>query len=283
MADGLVVATGDPALGCAWLPKNRYGENTPIMAESELGAVAPPVAVLVRLSSKRLPAKALLRFGRDVLIGSVVDGVSRATLPSGSVVVTSDQESDDPLVRWCTDRAIQVMRGPLENVADRLLRCADSLDAPAVVRISGDSPFIDPSLIDHAVALWMRDSLDLVTNVFPRSYPKGQSVEVISTQALRELLQQSDLEPEDLEHVTPAFYRSSSNWRIRNFTPRGSELTDLRPIDLPSLQMSVDDETDLQLARLVATQVFMDERIRPSWTDVARAYFNIQRGSLDAP
>lgn len=70
------------------------------MADLEFDPTLRPVALLARLSSKRLPAKALLPFGRDVLISSVADGGSPALHLSGTVAVTSDHKSDDPLVKW---------------------------------------------------------------------------------------------------------------------------------------------------------------------------------------
>jgi spore coat polysaccharide biosynthesis protein SpsF len=253
------------------------------VGEPAFDPAIPPVAVLVRLSSKRLPGKALLPFGRDVLISSVLDGVSRAIHPSGTIIVTSDHKSDDRLAGWCKERDLPVMRGSLHNVADRLLQCADALNAPALVRVSGDSPFIDPALIDHAVNLWMRGPADLVTNTFPRSFPKGQSVEVISTEALRRLLRRQDLGADDLEHVTPAFYRTSPEWEIINFTPRDAQVADLGTEDLSKLQLSVDDKADLDRGRLVADRILADERIRPSWPEVARAFMQLTSGIAGLP
>ena len=41
----------------------------------------------------------------------------------------------------------------------------------AFVRICGDSPLIDPYLIDYAVKIFNKKKIDLVTNTFKKSCP----------------------------------------------------------------------------------------------------------------
>ena len=84
------------------------------------------------------------------------------------------------------------------------------------VRVSGDSPFIDSNLINKALCKYRTGCFDLVTNVFPKSFPNGASVEVISASLLHRLLSLTQ-DPYDREHVTPYFYKNADNFRIKNF------------------------------------------------------------------
>ena len=62
----------------------------------------------------------------------------------------------------------------------RLYETANMNKAKYFVRINGDSPLIDPKLIDKAIKISKKKKgYDIITNVFPRTFPKGQSVEVI--------------------------------------------------------------------------------------------------------
>jgi len=70
-----------------------------------------------------------------------------------------------------------------------------------------------------------------------RSFPKGQSVEVISVDALRRAASQTD-DAEDREHVTRYFYRHPEQFRIRNFKREG---------DAADIQLSVDTPADFQM------------------------------------
>ena len=64
---------------------------------------------------------------------------------------------------------------------------------------------IDPCIINSAITLFKKNKTDLVSNVWPRSFPFGQSVEVISSNALKNIYKSSN--KKELEHVTQGFYR----------------------------------------------------------------------------
>ena len=177
--------------------------------------------VTARMTSSRLPAKPLRDLAGRELLGRVIDRVSVARSISRVIVATSTSDTDDPVAAFCDREATLCFRGSLDDVTSRLLAAAADSGAEAFVRISGDSPIIDPELIDRAVDCFAKNCPDLATNVFPRTFPAGQSVEVVNASALRRLWsQQSDAADaaELNEHVTMGFYRSPESWDIVNFT-----------------------------------------------------------------
>jgi spore coat polysaccharide biosynthesis protein SpsF len=159
------------------------------------------------------------------------------------VVATSTNSSDDPIVAFAEGLDFSYWRGDLEDVLGRVRGAAIAHDADAILRISGDSPLIDTAIIETAIKLFLQEAPDLVTNVFPRSFPKGQSVEILSRAALERLHVETVL-PEDREHVTRYAYMHADRFKIRNFTA-------LRP--RPELQLSVDTPEDFKrMAALIA-------------------------------
>jgi spore coat polysaccharide biosynthesis protein SpsF len=159
------------------------------------------------------------------------------------VIATSTDSSDDPVVAFAEGFGVSCWRGDLEDVLGRVRGAATAQGADAVVRISGDSPLVDPAIIQTAIELFLDDAPDLVTNVFPRSFPKGQSVEIFSRAAL-ERLHVEAAQPEDREHVTRYAYIQHDRFKIRNFSAS-------RP--RPELQLSVDTPDDLKrVAALIA-------------------------------
>ena len=100
-------------------------------------------------------------------------------------------------------------------MAQRALDCCDALGLDHFVRISGDSPFMPPELIDRALETMQQTDADITTNVFPRSYPAGASVEAIKAGALRRA--HRDMSESEREHVTAAIYKAPAAWRIVNF------------------------------------------------------------------
>jgi len=69
-------------------------------------------------------------------------------------------------------------RGLLQGVAKRATDAFDAVGAETLVRILGDSPLLDPRIVVHAVELFGCSRLEVVTNVFPRTFHHGQSVGV---------------------------------------------------------------------------------------------------------
>jgi len=187
-----------------------------------------------------------MEFGDHPLLAHVVDAVSAADGLRKVVVVTSHDDSDDPIAAWCETNNVYIWRGQLYDVAGRMLGAAEHCGAESFVRISGDSPMIDPRIISLAVQRFVMSSSDLVTNVRPRTFPAGQSVEVVRTQALECLLASKESRPEDHEHVTPILYRHESAIKIDRFTPSDMRSVEKSNLDGPYMSMTVDTPEDAE-------------------------------------
>jgi len=204
------------------------------------------VAVLqVRMSSRRLPGKALRAIQGRPLLGHVVDRVRRCRAIDGLWIATSIDPGDDAIVEFARTEAVELYRGALDDVASRLLGAAVAARADALVRVNADSPLIDPAIVDQAVELYRRQSPELVSNVVRRTFPKGQSVEVIAVAALKRAVKAMTTSDER-EHVTPWFYANPTRVRIVGF-----ESADPRP----HMQLSVDTAEDLQRVEAILARL----------------------------
>jgi len=199
--------------------------------------------IQARSSSRRLPRKALMQINSTPLIGWTIKRLQQSQLVSKIVVATSDSTDDDDLANYVEKLNIGVYRGCLEDVVTRFLNVIELFRVDAFVRVCGDSPLIDPKLIDHAIALYTRQNCDLVTNVFPRTFPKGQSVEVIYSQAFIDAWRRNPLDL-SREHITEIFYRNPSNFKIINFSNKD---------DLSAVQLSVDTLQDFKMILQIAS------------------------------
>lgn len=181
------------------------------------------------------------------MIRHVVRAVEHVLPLEHIVVATSVDVSDDPLVRYVESIGVQVYRGPLENVLARFVSCAQEHPCDWIARINGDSPVLFPGLLRHVLSYAERYDGDLVTTTFPRSFPKGQNVELIRVGALQVVATQ-DITQSDQEHVTPFFYRRPDRFRIVNV-----ESGDRR---LAEVSLAVDTIEDFQrLERLSADEL----------------------------
>lgn len=190
--------------------------------------------IQARFSSQRLPGKVLRPLCGKPLLAHLVDRLRRSAVLDVIAVATSTDPSDDAVAAFCAGAGIACQRGALDDVLGRVQAAAQALKLDGIVRVSGDSPLLDPALVRQAVKLFRRGGWDLVTNVQVRSFPKGQSVEVIAAAALERVAEKARKGAER-EHVTPYLYANPNLFRIRNLVAR---------VPRPNLQLSVDTAED---------------------------------------
>ena len=192
------------------------------------------IVIQARMSSSRFPEKVLSPLCGMPMLMWTINYCRQINLPL--FVLTSTDKSDDQLVGMLEKNYVSYFRGSLENVVSRYLSFMKEHQVKKVVRISGDSPLINPDVILKVIAQDQElADADLTTNVFPRSFPKGQSVEVIPRKSL-ELLRDRSLSESDIEHVTPYFYANYKEFKINNLN---------NTEDLSSINLSVDTKEDL--------------------------------------
>ena len=215
-----------------------------------------------RMTSKRLPGKMMKRVGGKTILQHVYDRVKATSKSFPVIIATSTDPTDDLIANYCKQNEIQVHRGALKNVAQRFLSVLEHYRLEAFVRINGDSPLIDSKLIDAAVDLFLEGNYDLVSNVQERTYPRGQSVEVIRSDVFKQAY--PSFQGDDFEHVTSYFYRSSDQFHI--YCLKASE-------DYSAINFCVDTEEDLKRFDEILKEVGPAKQ--PSWQCLVTHYQKI--------
>ena len=77
------------------------------------------------------------------------------------------------------------------------------------------APLLDPILVDEAIHLFHMKQPDIACNIHPRTFPKGQCVEVIKTATFLE--ERVHFSESHKEHVTSFFYEHATDYDILNF------------------------------------------------------------------
>tara|TARA_Y100000590_G_scaffold446013_1_gene578922 strand:- start:1398 stop:2078 length:681 start_codon:yes stop_codon:yes gene_type:complete len=176
------------------------------------------VAIIqARSSSKRFPNKVMTQINNKPLLNYVYKRVEKSEKINKIIIACSKLKSDDSIVNFCKEKKYTFFRGSLKNVLDRFSKVSKKYKLSYFVRINGDSPCIDPKVIDSAVNLFKVKKCDMVTNVFPRSYPIGVSVEVIKSQLIYDLEKKNNISNTNKEHITSYFYKNKKNYKIINF------------------------------------------------------------------
>lgn len=172
--------------------------------------------IQARCSSRRLKNKVLLKLNNKPVILHLIDSIKKNKKINKIIVATSNKKTDDKLIRYLKKVNILFYRGDLENVAERLFLTAKKYKAKKFMRISADSPLLDNAVINKAIQINKNfSSYDLITNLYPRTFPKGQSVEIIKTSILEKNIKL--MNKSEREHVTKFFYTDKIKIKIKNF------------------------------------------------------------------
>jgi spore coat polysaccharide biosynthesis protein SpsF (cytidylyltransferase family) len=195
--------------------------------------------IQARYSSNRLPGKVLKKIFGITVLKRVINQVKKTKKISKIIVATSKHSTDKKIINFCNKNKIHCISGPLNNVFKRFYSIIVHEDCKSFVRISADSPLIDPSLIDKAVTLFKKNRYDIVTNVFPRTFPKGFSVEVVNSKLILDFLSKIKKKRHQ-EHLTSFFYDNFKNFKIKNFYNK---------INISNINFSIDSFADFIRAK----------------------------------
>lgn len=222
------------------------------------------IIIPCRLDSVRLPGKVLMPVQGKALLWYLIARCRQVDLPGDYILVAStDRTIDEPIERFCHTEGITLFRGAVEDVAGRMLACANEAGLDYFVRANADSPFLDPALINKACQVVTRRGYQFVTNLYPRSFPYGVSVELVQTSMFQSAYQQMH-KPSHFEHVTQYLYENITQFDYHNITHDGPDLSRLR--------LTVDTEADFRRFEGILGQLNYHKWPVLSFLDVAKIY-----------
>lgn len=166
------------------------------------------IIIQARLSSSRLPNKALFKLGNTSVIERMVS-IANASKYGECIIATSNNKSDDLLVNLLENKNINYYRGDLNNVFRRFKKLiySNNLDSGYFIRLTADCPLLDYKLINHCVEQHKKNNNIYTRTDHNKSLPLGQSVEVVDVEAFMNI-NENELNDNDKEHVTPYFYKN---------------------------------------------------------------------------
>jgi spore coat polysaccharide biosynthesis protein SpsF len=216
-----------------------------------------------RMSSTRLPGKALRPLAGAPMIQRQVERLRRCRRIDRLVVATSDDRSDDVLVEICNAAPVAVFRGSLEDVLGRYIGAIDAFgeEAEHILRLTGDCPLADPELIDAVIARHLETGADYTANTWGRrSFPKGLDADIVRTAVLRQAGAEAT-DPYEREHVLPFIYRRPERYDLQGLAQEADE---------GEVRWTVDTPEDLAFVSAVYDGLYPD---KPAFTsDDVRAF-----------
>lgn len=204
------------------------------------------VILQARMSSSRLPGKVLMDLHGEPMIVRQLERVQSADLIDGIVVATSLDETDQILVEVVEGAGTDCVRGPLSDVFQRFQLVTEMYPAKNIIRLTGDCPLIDPSILTEVVAAHQESGADYTSNTISRTFPRGLDVECFTAEAFKRLAQVS-LSDEEKEHVTLGFHNRRGQFSRHSFEGR---------VDNSEHRWTVDYPEDIAFVRSIYSMLY---------------------------
>jgi spore coat polysaccharide biosynthesis protein SpsF len=199
--------------------------------------------IQARMNSRRLPGKMMLELGGGMTpIEWILKRNRGKCKVTQWVLATTDHPDDDPLAKLAETINLPCVRGSESDVLDRFMKSWEAFPHEHVLRITGDCPFHDPTIINQVIDRHLKDHLDYTSNTHPPHWPDGLDVEVFRSIPLKEAWAEAK-RPSQREHVTPFFYQNPDRFSLGNVQ---------RALDSSHLRITLDEKEDLDLLRTIA-------------------------------
>ena len=201
--------------------------------------------VQARIGSSRLPGKVLAEIGGSPLLAWVLTAAGAIAGVDEVILATTTHPQDRSLLALADTLGAIGFAGSEQDVLDRYFQAAKQFEADAVMRITADCPFLDPSISRKVLEQFLQGNVDYVSNCHPCTYPDGLDTEVFSFQTLERTWKEAQL-PSEREHVTPYIWKHPELFR------QGSVE---HSVDFSKLRWSIDEPEDLEFARAVCARL----------------------------
>ena len=161
--------------------------------------------IIVRLSSKRLKNKALLKINGLSLIEILILRLQKFFNSEQIIICTSRHQNNYFLKKISKLYKINFFAGAERNVFKRIIDCQSKFKFKHFVRITGDNPLTDPSSILKLISKHILNKNDFT---FTRSLASGMKPEIVSFKALKKA-EKLAVDKNSSEYLTYYFVRST--------------------------------------------------------------------------
>ena len=198
------------------------------------------------MGSTRFPGKVMVELNDNHnVLDYVINQLRFSKSIKNLIIATTFLEEDDIIVEYAKKNNLEYFRGEPLDVLDRYYQCAKKFSLETIVRMTSDSPFLDPLIVDKTVNKFQEDDFDFVSNNLIRTFPIGIDTEVFSFKTLEQAWKEAKL-PSEREHVTTFIKKNKEVFKIYNLENNQK---------IPIYRLTIDRNEDLEFLRAIATNI----------------------------
>ena len=204
-----------------------------------------------RMSSTRLPSKSMKKILGKPMLELMIERVKNCNKIDEIVIATSVRPENDVIESLAKKMEVGCFRGSEDDVLDRVLKSAKSVNSDTIVELWGDSPLIDANILNNLIDFYQKNEYDCVGTTFPnfeKTYPSGLSALIFPLKILDEI-DRITQNPNDRENVSNYIYEHPNKYKI-------APLPCPKELNFPNLRLTVDEQSDFDLINIIFKKLY---------------------------
>jgi spore coat polysaccharide biosynthesis protein SpsF len=208
--------------------------------------------IQARMNSVRLPGKVMKKIFGKAVLELLVERLRYCKSLDDIIIATTTNAADDAIWNLAQNLAVKSMRGSEDDVLGRYYEAAKIFKIDHIVRITADSPLMDPHVVDMMIDTYKSDHFkyDYVTNTLTPTFPSGLDMEIFSLKTLEKINRFSDKRYQR-EHVSVYIIENPNQFVIKNV---------LNDKDLSGFRWTLDRAEDFELIKIIYENIYPKKR-----------------------
>ena len=211
--------------------------------------------IQARLGSTRLPGKVLLNIEEIPVLVHIYRRLSIVKNIDKIIVATSDLAINNEIIDVCNKYKIDFYIGDEENVLKRFYNTSKKYNPKNIIRITGDCPLVDGSLVDKLIEFYINNNYDYCgiatgAGVSGKNdilrYPDGLDAEIFSFSVLENAYNNAKNKLQT-EHVTPYIWQNPDLFKIGVLQSK---------IDYGKYRLTLDNNEDFLLIKWIYSKLY---------------------------
>ena len=201
------------------------------------------IIIQARMGSKRLPGKVLKPIAGKSILEWQIYRLRKSSLIDEIIIATSNKKEDEKIKKVCNNLGINCWTGSENDVLKRVHDAFFSSNADIHTEFYGDSPFIDPNLVDQFLKYFLKNmkSIDYLTNSRKTTFPPGNEFSIYKSKCLKYAHEFTDKNDPLREHVSLNII-NKNKFKIENIEA-------IAELNEPDLYLEIDTIEDYEMLK----------------------------------
>ena len=175
--------------------------ETIVVYKRRVDAEMRTVAIIqARIGASRLPGKVLMPLCGKPMLWHVLMRLRCCRQLDDIIIATSTSTGDAEIVEFAKQHKVKIFRGSETDVLGRYIKAAEEAKADYVMRVTADSPLIEPGEIDSVIEFAITENAGFVM-MKPGTSCVHEGFDMVHLDSLKKSYKAVDIEDFHKEHV----------------------------------------------------------------------------------